>query len=387
MPIEISSTPAAAPIRATRNLLVALVLLALSSQQVGCGSGGSSENDGSGGGAGTSASGHGGSAPGTGGERTSGSGGSGAGGQIQTGGTGGPIGTGGGAGGSPGTGGQLATGGAAGSAGSLGAAGAAGGGAGGRGGAAGAGGGHVAAGGKSGTLQVWPLGDSITYGFDGTNAGYRGPLYNALKPYAPGMLYVGTSTQGLVATNTNPLPSNQRHNDGHSSYTINDVNNNLDGLDTATYNKYGGADRNPNGGHWLDGIASGANARPAMYPDVILMMLGTNNAHDKDRTLVRTQLHALITKLTTMRPDARLIVAQITPSSNPNNVSYNADVVSEVQSFQAAGKHVSAVDMYTNFPSDGLYSDGVHPTDKGFTFMTQQWLNGILAVMPELKNP
>ena len=117
--------------------------------------------------------------------------------------------------------------------------------------------------------------------------------------------------------------------------------------------------------------------RPALYPETILMMLGTNDATTTDRALVRTQLHALITKLTTMRPDAKLIVAQITPSNRPNNVSFNADVASEVKSFQAAGKRVTTVDMYTKFPADGLTSDQVHPNEKGYAFMSQQWLQGI----------
>jgi hypothetical protein len=194
-----------------------------------------------------------------------------------------------------------------------------------------------------GTLQIMPLGDSITYGSAGTNAGYRGPLYSLLKTSPIKVLYVGSSVGGAVTTMVNPLPSNQRHNEGHASYTINDISNNLDGLDTTEFDKYGGASRDPNGGHWFDGIASGVNARPAAYPDIILMMIGANNAYasDSDRTAVRNQPHALITKITTQRPNAKLVVAQITPSNRPYTVSYNADVASEVKTFQAAGKQVS----------------------------------------------
>ncbi len=276
-----------------------------------------------------------------------------------------------------------AAGGAPGSAGAGGAGGLAGrmGGPGGQGDAGGRIGGAGGASGTSGALQVWPLGDSITYGYGGPNAGYRGPLYTLLKAAGISIHYVGSSVEGAVTTTVNPLPNDQRHNDGHASYTIADTDHNLDGIDTTEYDKYGEANRNPNGGHWLDGIASGPNMRPALYPDIILMMLGTNDATTTDRALVRTQLHALITKLTTMRPDAKLIVAQITPSNRPNNVSFNADVASEVKSFQAAGKRVTAVDMYTDFPADGLTSDQVHPNEKGYAFMSQQWLQGIKAVL------
>jgi hypothetical protein len=233
-----------------------------------------------------------------------------------------------------------------------------------------------------GVLQIMPLGDSITNGSGGTNAGYRGFLFNLLKASARDVLFVGSSVQGSVSTTVNPLPSAQRHNEGHSSYSINEISNNLDGLDTTSFDRYGGASRDPNGGHWFDGITSGANARPPLYPDIILMMVGTNNASNPDRTAVRNQLHALITKITTQRPNAKLVVAQITPSDRPNNVSYNADVASEVTSFRAAGKNVSMVDMYTNFPADGIGGDGTHPNDKGYAVMAQRWFDGIVAIVP-----
>ena len=243
--------------------------------------------------------------------------------------------------------------------------------------------GGVSGGGGAGansTLQIMPLGDSITFGFNGTNAGYRGPLYNLLTKSGHKLVYVGSSVEGAITTVTDPLPVDQRHNEGHSSYTIRDIDHNLDGVDTATFDQYGGADRDPRGGHWLDGIASGPDARPAAYPDVITMMIGTNDASDADRAAVQTQLHDLITKITTLRPNAQLLVAQITPSNRPNNAAYNAAVATEVSGFKAAGKHVSLVDMFTNFPADGLYTDGVHPNDKGFAFMSQQWFDAIVAL-------
>ncbi len=240
--------------------------------------------------------------------------------------------------------------------------------------------------GGAGPLQIMPLGDSITFGSGGTNAGWRGPLYNVLKATKK-IIFVGSSILATVTTSADPLPAEQRHNEGHPSYNIKEIDTNLDGLDATEFIKYGGASRDPNGGHWLDGIAGDANARPPLYPDIILMMVGTNNANDTDRTAVRNQLHALITKITTLRADTTLIVAQITPSIRPNNVSYNADVASEVKIFRDEGRHVSMVDMYTNFPPDGLSSDNVHPNDKGYAFMAHQWYDGIVAVTSNVAGP
>jgi lysophospholipase L1-like esterase len=39
--------------------------------------------------------------------------------------------------------------------------------------------------------------------------------------------------------------------------------------------------------------------------------------------------------------------------------------------------------MYTNFPSDGLSSDSLHPNDKGYGFMAKQWYDGIVAILPK----
>ena len=127
---------------------------------------------------------------------------------------------------------------------------------------------------------------------------------------------------------------------------------------------------------WWPHCGSGANARPPVFPDIITLMIGTNNAGG-DQTAVHDQLHALLTKLTTLRPNTQLVVAQITPSNRTFDVSYNAFVATEVASLQAAGKHVSLVDMYTNFPANGLATDNLHPNDIGFAFMAQQWFDAI----------
>jgi fibronectin-binding autotransporter adhesin len=239
-------------------------------------------------------------------------------------------------------------------------------------------------------LQIMPLGDSITYGYDGSNAGYRGPLYNALINIAPNMLFVGSSNEGVVTTTVNPLPASEAQNEGHGSYAITNIDNNLDGLDDSIYLEYGPPSRDPRGGHWFDGISDPTSPyypRAAVYPDLILLMIGTNDASNPDRNAVQGYLDALLTKITTERPNSKLIVAQITPSGATTNVSYNAAVASEVAKFQAAGSLMSMVDMYTNFPAGGLSGDGTHPNDSGFAFMTNQWLNGIIAAVGEGYGP
>jgi autotransporter-associated beta strand protein len=246
------------------------------------------------------------------------------------------------------------------------------------------------------SLQVMPLGDSITAGAISSNAGYRGPLYNLVKSIMPNFLYVGSTTynNALSGVPAIALPQSEWHNEGHSSYGVNDINNNLDGYDPTIYNLVPSASSNPDGGHWFDGISDPSSSyypRAACYPDVILLMIGINDAHF-DLGTEQTNLHALLTKITAERPNAKLIVAQIIPSTASAYVAswvtgYNAIVRSEVASFQAAGKHMSTVDLNTGFPSNGLWTDGVHPVDAGVAFMAQQWYGAFVAAVQQGYGP
>jgi autotransporter-associated beta strand protein len=233
-------------------------------------------------------------------------------------------------------------------------------------------------------LQIWPLGDSITWGFAGGNVGYRGPLFNLLSVINTNFLYVGSSTNIFLATT---LPTNQWHNDGHGSYAINNIYTNLDGFDNSVFLQYGGINRDPNGGHWLDGITSGTNARPALYPDIITLLIGAN---DQSNPNTQTNLDRLVSKLVTLRPNAHLIVARITPiSGNSAFVTNYNQVVDAVVAKYSASNLVSEVDLNTGFPAGGLSGDGLHPDDTGFNWMASQWYNAIVSAvgMPNLGIP
>src|SRR3954451_18177222 len=113
----------------------------------------------------------------------------------------------------------------------------------------------------------------------------------------------------------------QDHHDGHNGYRIDQVAADLDGV-------AGGSD--DLGGHWLTGTA----ARPPLYPDVVLVHLGTNDllqrfdptdVFDDDEPLDEAperqrfvssavnRLDGLIIKLLRLRPGATVFVATIIP--------------------------------------------------------------------------
>ncbi len=200
-------------------------------------------------------------------------------------------------------------------------------------------------------LNILPMGDSITYGDRGSNAGYRGPLYNLLNPVAFGFNYVGSLN--TVQANIS-LPSNQLHHDGYSGRTAADL--------TA-----------------LNLLAPGNG----INPNVILLQIGTNDllTYGGGYTAqLKTNYEALLTQLTNNRPDANIILANITPSSKRTGIAqYNAMVNTVAANFQAAGKHVTVVDNNTYFPASGL-SDGTHPNDSGYNWLANQWYSALFTL-------
>ena len=236
-----------------------------------------------------------------------------------------------------------------------------------------------------GGLQIMPLGDSITYGANGSDAGYRGFLYNLLNPIAPNFQFIGAATINPGSLPTSPI--DETHHNGYSSYATLDLLNNLDGLDLTRYNEYGGAERNPNGGYWLTG--GNGTGRSAVFPDIILLLVGANdiaqaNLGNTNINIVNypTNLTALLNKLVTLRPNAKVIAADITPepTQSANAATINGMIHTVVTNFQSQGAQVSEVDLFTQFPANGLSGDQLHPNDTGYTFMAGQWYNAILSI-------
>jgi autotransporter-associated beta strand protein len=234
-------------------------------------------------------------------------------------------------------------------------------------------------------FQVMPLGDSITYGAYGSDAGYRGFLYDLLNPVAPNFQFIGAATVNPGNLPTSPI--DQTHHNGYSSYATLDLLNNLDGLDLSRYNQYGGAERNPNGGYWLTG--GNGTGRSAVFPDIILLLVGANdiaqaNLGNTNINIVNypTNLTALINEIVTLRPNAKVLMADITPepAQSANAATVNSMIHTVVTNFQAQGAQVSEVDLFTQFPANGLSGDQLHPNDTGYSFMAGQWVNAILSI-------
>jgi lysophospholipase L1-like esterase len=225
-----------------------------------------------------------------------------------------------------------------------------------------------------------PLGDSITDGF-AIAGGYRTALYSQLTAAGRSVQYIGSATNNPSPTLTS---AGQVAHEGHSGYTIAQIVNNLLGNDGTGGN---------NGGHWLDGTGTG---RSPVFPDDVLLLIGTNDIHQGLSSGMVTRLNGLLETLATTRPSAQLFVASIIPingipAENALVLSYNQQIHDSVVPGQVAEGHlVHFVDQYANFVdssnniNSSLFADTLHPNQSGFDLMGATWANAIQAAsVPE----
>ncbi|MGL5132016.1 MAG: GDSL-type esterase/lipase family protein, partial [Planktothrix sp.] len=224
---------------------------------------------------------------------------------------------------------------------------------------------------KSQTLKIMPLGDSITAGKENGSQleaqwqGYRIGLWKRFESLGVPIDFVGSQSNG-----TANLPD--KNNQGHAGWTINDLKN---GKSTV--------------------LGSGVNNWiPAADPDVVLLMIGTNDAGGSVSTM-GSRLSSLIDTITNNSTfdNGDLLVSTIAPI-NPNS-SYYASRMQNVKDYNAlipgivdskpASENVKFVNMWqgsnpiletdmTAPPAD----NGLHPTANGYEKMANYWFDSIL---------
>ena len=222
-------------------------------------------------------------------------------------------------------------------------------------------------------IRIECVGDSITAGYTDNPTwhvpfefGYRSGLYTRLTNAGIPFQFVGASPEPWngafgVPTNT-PSPDlrtvGQDHHRGYGGWGTSSVLSNIGG--------------------WL----------AADNPDVILLMIGIN---DGGSVAARTTLSNIVQTIVNTKPNAGVIVAQITPTASFSQtiVDYNSYIRNTlVPSYQARGKHVSTVNQYTNLLTNGvidpsLFSNGInHPNAVAYDRMAQTWYDGMLVSIP-----
>ena len=141
------------------------------------------------------------------------------------------------------------------------------------------------------------------------------------------------------------------------------------------------------------------NGCPKVTPTSSLLMIGINGISKKSPARIRGLVEAIVTD----KPEAHLIVAQITPYSNTqvdkNKLLYDYNIFIRdtlVPEFTKKGHKVSTVDMYSLFLTDindyespvapGKHSNNYnHPFNEEYNLMADRWFAAIEAL--GLKKP
>jgi len=213
-------------------------------------------------------------------------------------------------------------------------------------------------------LKIMPLGDSLTQGTRGKNdkdsGGYRTELWDKFIADGLKVEFVGSNSAG-------PDCLGNKNHEGHPGWGIRQIADSVD--------------------EWL-----------AEYqPDIILLMIGTNDTGRYSLKTLLNELSALIDRITAQLPTARLLVASIPPIHPSINhairglrtVYFNTAIPSVVNSKVAQGKKVHFVDMrtltindLTSFLSIEL-DNGLHLNAQGYHKVANLWHDAVLNVISE----
>ncbi len=193
-------------------------------------------------------------------------------------------------------------------------------------------------------LRLMPLGDSITWGYASPSGnGYRGYLYNDLAAEGHSEDFVGSLRGGTMS---------DPDNEGHSGWRIDQI----------------------------AGIADSVLA--AYQPNVVTLEIGTNDLNGNYQvSTAADRLKSLIDQITADDPTATVLVGTLIVSTSgteeASRPGFNSRLPGIVQGEQAAGKHVSLVDMSAVTTAD--LADSLHPNDNGYRKMADAFNSAVQA--------
>lgn len=200
--------------------------------------------------------------------------------------------------------------------------------------------------------KIMPLGDSITEGENTVNpvpGTYRTQLWNNFLADNLRIDFVGSESNG-------PNNLGDKDHEGHGGWTIDKIN-------TLVAN----------------------NLLQTYRPDVILLMIGTNNLGGDSVTTTYTKLSNIINQITDLSPDTQLLVAAIAPRDPVIKGEYlanktekfNALIPDLVDDKVTEGKKVTFVDVGGSVSVEDLV-DGTHPNQIGYSKMGDTWYDALV---------
>lgn len=206
----------------------------------------------------------------------------------------------------------------------------------------------------TGTVEVMPLGDSITVGVlvSSNDTGYRRELWLSQAAAGHALNFVGSASTGVPG-------DFDKHHEGHAGMRADEIR---------------------------DGVTGWLNANSA---DVVLLHIGTNDiSQGQDASSTAIEIGQILNKIKAVDSTTWVIVAKIVPRNDGNNDlqlrtnDLNNRIANLVTARSEAGDRVRLVDM--NSPLDPAdLADRVHPGDSGYSKMATAWD----AALDELLGP
>lgn len=207
--------------------------------------------------------------------------------------------------------------------------------------------------------RIMPLGDSITYGHGTTDRNsYRKSLFDQLTTAKATFSFVGRVKTGSFA---------EPNNEGYPGYRIDN--------DAALVN----------------------DALVAAAPDIVLVMLGTNDIlQNYDLGHAPDRLQALVVQILDLRPNAKVVVSEVvpifdypdcsgrTPTCDELAKTYNAAIKTKVDQLRQAGRAVRFVLVHDKLVKGDYLLDGVHPGDTGAAKIAASFYDGLKLFYPTL---
>ena len=198
-------------------------------------------------------------------------------------------------------------------------------------------------------LRVLTVGDSITLGASVPSwvpGGYRLPLYQLFTNLNYNVIFTGT-------TSANSVPGLNFYHEGHGSAEIAGVNALMKGVFDNTDD-----------------------------PDIILLLLGTNDYGTGHSAGATNRLDAMISNLATNRPNAKIIVANLLVRTDNTSLdtqiqtTFNPFIPGIVAAHAALGQQVYFTDLRSAVTTSSL-SDGLHPNATGYAQMATNWFTAV----------
>ena len=218
--------------------------------------------------------------------------------------------------------------------------------------------------------NVWPLGDSVTYGAFHAG-GYRDTLFTNLTARGCTFQFVGTLTSNPSKRLSD---AGQAHHDGHSGWAI------ANAVDI---------DGKPRRGLY-QGLESWGHS--VKRPDTILLMIGINDLNTGYKIdAAPERLDLLISRLFYYYPHTRILIASLPDADGKNHhrhgatndltisvKNYNAGIASVVARHKAMGQSITLVNMHAALTLADLH-DGLHPNAEGYVKMGDTWADAVVA--------